>query len=78
MIAFDSGDPTRAICSSLIAEAFQSISYPILPESELQQNLTDEGRRYQRKIMHIRHYSLFAPLDFDVSPHFKIIKPSLN
>ena len=28
MIAFGSGDPTRAICSSLITEAFQSIGYP--------------------------------------------------
>jgi len=30
-IAFGSGDPTRAICSSLIAQAFQSVGYPILP-----------------------------------------------
>ena len=78
MIAFGSGDPTRAICSSLIAEAFQSISYPILPEIELQQSNTREGKRYQREIMHIRHHSLFAPRDFDVSPYFEIIKPSLN
>ncbi len=78
MIAFGSGDPTRAICSSLIAEAFQSIRYPILPEIELQQSKTREGERYQREIMHIRHHSLFAPRDFDVSPYFEIIKPSLN
>jgi len=78
MIAFGSGDPTRAICSSLIAEAFQSIRYPILPEVELQQSKTREGKRYQREIMHIRHHSLFAPRDFDVSPYFEIIKPSLN
>ena len=32
MIAFGSGDPTRAICSSLIAEAYEHIRYPILPE----------------------------------------------
>ena len=78
MIAFGSGDPTRAICSSLIAEAFQSIRYPILPEIELQQSETREGKRYQREIMHIRHHSLFAPRDFDVSPYFEIIKPSLH
>lgn len=77
MIAFGSGDPTRAICSSLIAEAFQSVRYPILPETELQQLETSEGERYQREIMHIRHHSLFAPRDFDVSPYFEIIKPSL-
>ena len=78
MIAFGSGDPTRAICSSLIAEAFQSVRYPILPIVELQQLETTEGMRYQREIMHIRHHSLFAPRDFDVSPYFEIIKPSLS
>ena len=32
MIALCSGDPTRAICSTLIVQAFQSIGYPILPD----------------------------------------------
>ncbi|TGU56108.1 lipo-like protein, partial [Mesorhizobium sp. M2D.F.Ca.ET.147.01.1.1] len=32
MLAFGSGDPTRAICSTLIAEAYGQIRYPILPE----------------------------------------------
>jgi Permuted papain-like amidase enzyme, YaeF/YiiX, C92 family len=32
MLAIGSGDPTKAICSTLIAEAFASIHYPILPE----------------------------------------------
>ncbi|MDE8347431.1 MAG: YiiX/YebB-like N1pC/P60 family cysteine hydrolase, partial [Acidocella sp.] len=31
MLTLGSGDPTRAICSTLIAQAFQSIHYPILP-----------------------------------------------
>lgn len=31
MITLGSGDPTRAICSTLIAEAFYSINFPILP-----------------------------------------------
>ena len=76
MIALGSGDPTRAICSTLIAEAFQSICYPILPETEKQGG----GRtgRIERDIMHIRHYSLFTPRDFDISPYFEIIKPSLK
>ena len=37
MLAIGSGDPTKAICSTLIAEAFASISYPILPERVLDQ-----------------------------------------
>ena len=32
LLALGSGDPTRAICSTLIAQAFQSVHYPILPE----------------------------------------------
>ena len=78
MLAFGSGDPTRAICSSIIAEAFQSIKYPILPDIKLLQCKSREGKRYQKEIMHIRHHSLFAPRDFDVSPYFDIIKPTLK
>jgi hypothetical protein len=32
----------------------------------------------RHEIHHIRHYSLFAPRDFDVSPYFRIIKPTLE
>ena len=74
MLALGSGDPTRAICSSLIAQAFQSIKYPILPEKVCS---AIDGR-VAREIMHIRHHSLFAPRDFDLSPYFKIIKLELE
>ncbi|MHA6324480.1 YiiX/YebB-like N1pC/P60 family cysteine hydrolase [Roseivivax sp. CAU 1753] len=72
MLSLGSGDPTRAICSSLIAQAFQSVKYPILPRIEVsgQSNAA-------REILHIRHHSLFAPRDFDISPYFDIIKPSI-
>jgi len=77
MIALGSGDPTRAICSALIAEAFQSIRYPILPRIE-RIPLPPECSRYaRREILHIRHHSLFAPCDFDLSPYFQIVKPRL-
>ena len=69
MIALGSGDPTRAICSTLIAEAFQSIHYPILPE------ITNANAK---EIYHIRHHSLFTPRDFDLSPYFQIVKPGLD
>ncbi len=72
MLAVGSGDPTRAICSSLIAQAFQSIGYPILPDVT---ESCDEFAR--REIFHIRHHSLFAPRDFDLSPYFEIVKPTL-
>lgn len=64
LLALGSGSPTRAICSTLIAEAFQSIKYPILP--------TQEAAR-----MRVRHHSLFTPRDFDISPFFEIVKPTL-
>jgi hypothetical protein len=78
MISFGSGQPTRTICSTLIAEAFGRISYPILPRIE---RLTGEGHGItpfrRREILHIRHHSLYAPADFDLSPYFEIVKPTL-
>ncbi len=79
MIALGSGDPTRAICSTLIAEAFQSIRYPILPKITVVQGHRSARSDYaRREILTIRHHSLFTPRDFDVSPYFKIIKPTIE
>jgi hypothetical protein len=78
MLALGSGEPTRFICSTLIAQAFQSVRYPILPTTELRpigSTLDDNGCR---EILHIRHHSLFAPRDFDLSPYFEIIKPTIR
>lgn len=78
MIEFGSGDPTRAICSSLIAQAFQSIRYPILPEITLAPGRARATSAYSRtEILHIRHHSLYTPRDFDLSPYFEIVKPTL-
>ncbi len=79
MLAFGSGDPTRAICSSLIAQAFQTVRYPILPEVTLAPGRTAAASRYSRgEILHIRHHSLFTPRDFDLSPYFQVVKPTLE
>ena len=79
MIAFGSGDPTRAICSSMIAQAFQSVHYPILPEVTRAPGRQRADSDYSRReILHIRHHSLFAPRDFDLSPYFKVVKPTLE
>jgi hypothetical protein len=79
MIALGSGDPSRAICSSLIAQAYQSVGYPILPRIE---RLKQVGGRASenaiREILHIRHHSLFAPRDFDLSPFFAVVKPTIE
>ncbi|WP_305805849.1 YiiX/YebB-like N1pC/P60 family cysteine hydrolase [Stenotrophomonas sp. YIM B06876] len=77
LIALGSGEPTRAICSTLLAQAFEAIRYPILPEIETVQVHTG-GHHQREEILHIRHYSLYTPRDFDVSPFFDIIKPRLT
>jgi hypothetical protein len=30
------------------------------------------------EVMHIRHYSLFTPRDFDISPYFQVVKPTIS
>jgi len=72
MLALGSGTPTRIICSALIAQAFEAVRYPILPKVT---RLESESAR--REILEIRHSSLYAPRDFDISPYFKIVKPTL-
>ena len=79
MLSLGSSSPTRAICSSLIAQAYQSVKYPILPEITLAPGRTSATSDYSRReILHIRHHSLFVPRDFDLSPYFQIIKPTLQ
>jgi hypothetical protein len=80
MLAFGSGDPTRAICSSLIAEAFGRVRYPILPVVEPNDpKETHPVSTYSRgEILHIRHHSLYTPRDFDLSPFFRVVKPTIE
>jgi len=78
LLAFGSGDPTRAICSSLIAEGFGRIRYPILPVITRAFRADPRARPQRSEILHIRHHSLYAPRDFDLSPYFHIVKPTLE
>jgi hypothetical protein len=79
LIALGSGDPTRAICSTLIAQAFQSVRYPILPRIVCASWQRQAESVYcQSEILHIRHHSLYAPRDFDLSPYFRIVKPMIE
>ncbi len=75
-IALGSADPSRAICSTLVAESFQAVGYPILPEipSQPRDAATD---RSAREIYHIHDTGLFTPRDFDLSPFFQVIKPDM-
>jgi len=73
MMAIGSGHPTRIICSALIAQAFEHVCYPILPKVT---RLESETAR--RDILEIRHSSLYAPRDFDISPYFQLVKPTIE
>ena len=64
LIGIGAGDPTKAICSSLIAEAFKEIDHPVLPFKDKSNSLV------------LRHHTYCLPKDFDISPFFQIIKPS--
>jgi len=57
---------TQDICSAMIAEAFTSIKFPILP-------LIRQTEENKLEMIH-RNPRLFTPSDFDYSPYFAIIK----
>lgn len=78
MLMLGSGDPTRAICSTLIAQAFQAIRYPILPSIDTRRTEAPDCPGCMQEILGVRHHSLFAPRDFDVSPYFQIVKPTIE
>jgi hypothetical protein len=77
MIALGSGEPTKAICSTVVAQAFQSIRYPILPITLFARADTSDCPDCVREVLHVKHHSLFTPRDFDVSPYFQVLKPEL-
>lgn len=62
----NAGGPTRTVCSSLIAEAFMSVDFPVLPFISRKK---DGSLRFYK-----RNPRLFTPSDFDYSPYFEIIK----
>jgi Permuted papain-like amidase enzyme, YaeF/YiiX, C92 family len=77
LLALGSGDPSRAICSTLIAQAFESLCYPILPNVTLEKSGDSVHEDCTREVLHIRHHSLYTPSDFDISPYFEVVKPNL-
>lgn len=66
LLEHSAGDVTKTICSTMLAEAFADVHYPILP-------MIRHERDGSLKWIH-RNSSLFTPRDFDYSPYFDIIK----
>jgi hypothetical protein len=60
------GKNTHTVCSSMIAEGFNSIQFPILPLVKIVEN--------ERVRLFMRNPKLCTPSDFDYSPYFDIIK----
>jgi Permuted papain-like amidase enzyme, YaeF/YiiX, C92 family len=90
-LRFGSGDPTRAICSSMIAECFDRVRFPIVPKIDpLPEGypavhgsphrlgkLISRQARLPPGLYHMISPSLVTPRDFDLSPYFEVIKFNL-
>ncbi len=57
---------TKVVCSSMIASAFASVRFPVLPLI-----FQNDDKKFTLKERNLR---LFTPRDFDYSPYFEIIK----
>lgn len=82
---FGSGIETETICSTLLEEAFAKVRFPILPaylpwkprtmgERVKQMLFGRPTRRAWSGLLQARHPTLSVPRDFDLSPHFDVIK----
>jgi hypothetical protein len=66
LFAHNAGEPTHTVCSTMLAAAFHSVHFPVLPI--LVHDEAGEVRLFKRNL------KLFTPKDFDHSPYFNIIK----
>ena len=62
----NAGDQAKTVCSTMIAEVFAAVHYPVLPVI----HRDAEGGLH----MHKRNTRLYTPRDFDYSPYFDVIK----
>jgi len=88
-LEFGSSDPTRVICTSLIAESFARVRFPIVPLYEpLPAGMEPVPSRYawldrfthKPQVSHLLRMvspKLTTPRDFDLSPYFEIVKFSV-
>ncbi len=85
-LQFGSGEPTRVICSSVIAAAFHRVRFPIVPNYEQlpPESMPPPRRRLwpigakdgglQYGVLKMVSPTLVTPRDFDLSPYFEIVK----
>ncbi len=65
LFVHNAGAQARTVCSTMLAEAFNSIDFPVMPFVDKER---DGFRLYKR------NPRLLTPKDFDYSPYFDIIK----
>jgi hypothetical protein len=65
LLNYKPGNSIKETCSTLLAEAFQSVDFPIMPIIEKDGHTIKLLKENPR---------LFTPKDFDYSPYFEIIK----
>lgn len=84
-LEFGSGEPTRVICSSMIASAFHKVRFPIMPVyreppiSDRPHGLARFIRRRDARrfgLLQSVPISLVTPREFDLSPYFEVVKVS--
>lgn len=66
LFSTNASQATRTVCSTIIAEAFAAVRFPILPHIK-KSNATGIE-------LYHRNPRLYTPSDFDYSPYFEIIK----
>ncbi len=70
LFTYKAGAATKAVCSTVLVEAFMSVKFPVIPV------IHEKGDQVS---VHKRNPRLYTPRDFDYSPYFDIIKfPYLN
>ncbi|WP_457552706.1 YiiX/YebB-like N1pC/P60 family cysteine hydrolase [Desulfobacula sp.] len=69
----------QVICSGMIAQAFQSVGYPIVPAllPQSSKDTFNENNPYGGGLI-MRHYTQITPKDFDLSPNFEVIKYNIQ
>ena len=65
LFSYRAGGATRTVCSTVIAEAFMHVKFPVVPVLLAKEQRISLARRNPR---------LITPRDFDYSPYFEVIK----
>ncbi len=66
LFEYKPGTATKSVCSTMIAEAFAEVQFPVLPLAKANEDQNVE--------LIMRNPKLCTPRDFDYSPYFDIIK----